>query len=94
LPDADVSKATDSIPGSNARVVWGVLSLSFPCCLRGRVVPDSRARLAAVLHLSERSCGAAGFAVSLKRTALTEEKRRPFLDPETSCFFYPSYPKR
>ncbi len=39
--------------------------------------------MAAVPYLSEWSFGGAGFAHSLKRTALfTEEKRRPFLGPE------------
>ena len=37
--------------------------------------------------------GAAGFTVLSKRTALTEEKRRPFLDPETPCFLTPPTPK-
>ena len=56
-------------------------------------MPDGRARLAAVPHLSERSCGTAGFHVFLQRTALTEETRRPFLGPKTPCFFYPCSPK-
>ena len=30
--------------------------------------------------------GTAGFTVFLKRTALTEEKRCPFLGPRTACF--------
>ncbi len=44
------------------------------------------ARLAAVPHSPERFCGTAGFAVVLKRTALTEERGNPFLDPGTPCF--------
>ena len=58
-------------------------------------MPDGSARLAVVphlLHKPERFCGTAGFAVFLKRTALTEAKRHPFLDPEP-LFFYPSSPK-
>ena len=35
-----------------------------------------------LLHKPERFCGAADFTVLSKRTALTEEKRRPFLDPD------------
>ncbi len=90
LPDADVSTATDSrIPSNNARIAQGDLSSPFPLLPEGGVAPDGRAQLAAVPHLSERSCGAAGFTVLLKRTALTEEKRRPFWDPETPCFWTP-----
>ncbi len=60
LPDADVSTATDSrIPSNNARISQGVLGSLFPLLPEGGVVPDGRARLAAVPHLSERSCGAA-----------------------------------
>ena len=56
-------------------------------------MPDGRARLAAVPHLSERFCGTAGFTIFLQRTALTEEKRRPFLGPKTPCFFTLLLPK-
>ena len=71
------------------RIEQGVLSSSFPLLPEGGVVPDGSARLAAVphlLHKLELFCGAAGFTVLLKRTALTEEKRRPFLDPKAPCF--------
>ena len=44
-------------------------------------------------HLSERSCGAAGFTVLLERLALIKEKRRPFLDPDTLCFWTPRTPE-
>ena len=66
LPDADVPTATDSrIPSDNAWIAQGVLGSSFPLLPEGGVVvPDGRARLAAVPHLSERSSGAADFAVS------------------------------
>ena len=62
----------------------------------GGVVPDGSAGLAAVpylLHTPERFCGTAGFHVFLQRTALTEEKRRPFLGPKTPCFLTPLLPK-
>jgi hypothetical protein len=36
--------------------------------------------------------GTASFTVFLKRTALTGEKRHPFLDPETICFLTPPTP--
>jgi hypothetical protein len=55
-------------------------------------VPEGRVLLAAaphLLHKPQRFCGAAGFAVLLKQTALTEAKRRPFLDPETTCLLTP-----
>ena len=59
-------------------------------------MPDGSAGLAGVpylLHTPERFCGTAGFHVFLQRTALTEEKRRPFLGPKTPCFLTPLLPK-
>ena len=100
LPDANVSTATDSrIPSNNARTESrrAFSARHFPCCLRAGFVPDGSARLAAVLHLlhkPERFCGTASFTVFfLKRTALTEENRHPFLDPETPCFLTPLPPE-
>ena len=78
------------------RIAQGVLSSSFPLLPEGGVVPDGSAGLAAVphlLHTPERFCGTAGFHVFLQRTALTEEKRRPFLGPKTPCFLTPLLPK-
>ena len=81
------------VDGDNARIAQGVLSSSYPLLLEGGVVPDGRARLTAVPHLSERFCGTVGFHLFLQRTALTEEKRRPFLGPKTPCFLTPLLPK-
>ena len=41
------------------RVAWGILSASFPCCLRGWLCLMARL---------DRVCGAASFIVVLKRT--------------------------
>ena len=64
-----------------------VAGRSFLCCLRAGLC--AMLDLAAVPYSPERFCGTAGFTVFVKRAALTEEKRRPFLDPETPCFFTP-----
>ena len=59
----------------------------------GGIVPDGSAGLAAVPHLSERSCGAADFAVSLKTDSINRGKEAPVFGSQDPLFLNPSYPK-
>ena len=68
-------------------------SSSFPLLPEGGVVPDGKARLAAVPHLSERSCGAADFTVFLKTDSINRGKEAPAFGSQDPLFLNPSYPK-
>ena len=56
-------------------------------------MPDGRARLAAVPHLSERTCGAAGLTVFLETDSINRGKEAPVFGSQDPLFLNPSYPK-
>ena len=66
---------------------------SFALLPEGGVVPDGRARFAAVPHLSERSCGATGFTVFLKKDSINRGKEAPVFGSQDPLFLNPSFPK-
>lgn len=92
LPDADMLTATNSrILGHKQHTERrGALSSLFPCCLRVGLYARWQCTIGRCAALTERLYG---FTVFLKRKALTEEKIRPFLDPQTPCLLTPSFPK-
>ncbi len=56
-------------------------------------MPDGSARLAAVPHLPERSCGAADFTVFLKTDSINRGKEAPVFGSQDPLFLNPSYPR-
>ena len=92
LPDADVEGRLAASNNARTEACRAFLSSSFS------LLPEAGLCPMAVFDwpLCRTWCislnglhGTARFTVFLKRTALTEEKRRPFLDPDTPCFLTP-----